>query len=85
MSRSNQQFASSAANVRYSNQLYDPPPYNEVSHTRYQPNTRPKIASSVNQPAPASIIPRVVEEVNSSPESVRHPWVTLRNRNRNLQ
>ena len=92
MSRSNQQFASSTANVRYSNQLYDPPqyveidppPYNEVSHTRYQPNTRPKIASSVNQPpAPASIIPRVVEEVNFSPESVIHPWVTLKNRNRN--
>ena len=88
---SNQQFTSTTANIRYSNQLYDPPkyveidppPYNEVSHTRYQPNTRSKIASSVNQPAPASIIPRFVEEVNSSPESVRHPWVTLRNRNRN--
>ena len=91
MSRSNRQFTSATANVRYNNQLYDPPqyveidppPYNEVSHTHYQPHTRPKIASSVNQPAPASIIPRVVEEVNSSPESVRHPWVTLRNRNRN--
>ena len=91
MSRFNQQFTSATANVRYSNQLYDPPqyveidppPYNDVSHTHYQPNTRPKIASLVNQPAPASIIPRVVEEVNSSPESVRHPWVTLRNCNRN--
>ena len=47
MSRSNQQFTPTTANVRYSNQLYDPPQYveidppsytcNDVSHTHYQP------------------------------------------------
>ena len=42
-----------------------------------------KIASVDNQPKPVGNIPRVVEEVNSSPENVKHPWVTLRNRNWN--